>query len=155
MATRVKTRPSAGRIAVWLVVALMMAQAIRPARTNPATDDSRTLRASGMATPEVLAIVDRSCKDCHTHNTEWPWYSNVAPASWLLINHVTSGRRHLNFSEWKAYDPQTLTKKLKAICENVKNGEMPMTSYVLLHETAALSEDDKQVLCAWTETTGR
>src|SRR5689334_10590484 len=103
MADRVNTRPSARRIAVWFVVVLIFAQAIRPARANPPTDDSRTLKASGLATPEVLAIVDRSCKDCHTHNTEWPWYSNVAPASWLLASHVSSGRRHLNFSDWKQY----------------------------------------------------
>ena len=151
MATQFDVRSSARRIAVWTVVALIIAQVIRPARTNPPTDDARTIRASGMATPEVLSIVERSCEDCHTHDTKWPWYSNVAPVSWVVVNHVTSGRRHLNFSDWKAYDPQTLARKLSAICENVKNGEMPMTSYVLAHETAGLSEDDKQVLCAWTE----
>ena len=152
MAAHVDTRPSARRIAVWFVVVLIIAQVIRPSRTNPPTDQSRTLQASGLATPDVVAIIDRSCKDCHTYNTEWPWYSNVAPASWLLVNHVTAGRRHLTFSDWKSYDPKTVTQKLAASCENVKNGEMPMTSYVLIHETAGLSEDDKRVLCAWTET---
>jgi hypothetical protein len=140
-----------GKIVRWTVIVLVLAQAIRPNRTNPPVDPSRTIQAARIATPEVSAILNRSCKDCHSNTTEWPWYSNVAPASWLLVSHVRDGREHLNFSESTTYDAETTAKKLKSICEQVSEGEMPMTSYALVHETARLSEDDKEVLCAWTE----
>src|ERR1043166_829876 len=87
-------------IAILLVVLVVGIQAIRPARTNPPFDESQTINAKTQMTPEVAAIFDRSCRDCHSNKTVWPWYTNVAPVSWWLSNHVNDGRRAMNMSEW-------------------------------------------------------
>ena len=84
------------RILKWtgitLVVLLVVIQAVRPAKTNPAVDESRTIQAHSQITPEVTAILERACYDCHSNKTIWPWYSQVAPVSWLLVSDVNDGR---------------------------------------------------------------
>ena len=135
-----------------VVTALLFlgAQAYRPDRTNPAVDQGKTLRANTRMTPEVAAILDRSCKDCHSSETVWPWYSNVAPASWFLEWHVEDGRRELSFSEWATYSKRKRERKLHEMCQQVESGEMPLRSYLPLHPEARLSDADKRVLCEWT-----
>jgi hypothetical protein len=103
-------------------------------------------------TPEVTAVLDRACRDCHSNDTIWPWYSNVAPISWLVIDHVRSGRRHFNYSEWAAYGPDKERELLQEICEETRDGSMPVGSYTLVHRDARLSEADVLALCTWTET---
>jgi Haem-binding domain len=131
-------------------------QLIRPARTNPPIDPSHTLEAVVFVAPKVESILERACNDCHSDKTTWPWYSNVAPVSWLVIDHVDSGRRHANFSEWLRRDtknPGEYTReRFQAICKQVQTGDMPLTSYVLMHPRAKLSQDDIETLCQWTKT---
>ena len=143
-------RMSVKSVLVAVVVLAVASQAIRPARTNPPVDPARTLDAHAAVTPDVHAILTRACQDCHSDETVWPWYTNVAPASWLVISHVNDGRRHLNLSAWTTYDTPKAAKKLNEICEHVRDGEMPLTSYVWMHSNAALSGDDVTTLCAWT-----
>src|SRR6266481_7932101 len=92
------------RIAKWLVICLAVLfvaiQFVRPARTNPAVDESQTIFARTQMTPQAAAILDRSCRDCHSNKTVWPWYTQIAPVSWWLSGHVNDGRRNLNLSEW-------------------------------------------------------
>jgi hypothetical protein len=135
-----------------VVAALLFlgAQAYRPDRTNPAVDERRTMRANTRMTPEVEAVLRRSCSDCHSSETVWPWYSNVSPASWFLKRHVDEGRRELSFSEWATYPKRKRERKLHEMCEQVESGEMPLKSYLLLHPSARLSDDDKRVICEWT-----
>ena len=134
-----------------LVTALLFlgAQAYRPDRTNPPVDESKTMRANTRMTPEVERILDRSCRDCHSSETAWPWYSNVAPASWFLKRHVEEGRRELSFSEWATYSKRKRERKLHEICRQVESGEMPLKSYLPLHPEAVLSDEDKRLLCGW------
>src|SRR5687767_12229671 len=87
-----------------LAVLVLAIQFVRPARTNPATDPAATLHAQTAVPPDVAAILERSCRDCHSNGTRWPWYSNVAPVSWWVIDHVNHGRSHFNFSEWAKYN---------------------------------------------------
>jgi len=144
-----------GKVLRWsaVVVALLFlgAQAYRPDRTNPAVDARKTMRANTQMTPEVEAILRRSCNDCHSSETVWPWYSNVAPASWFLQHHVDEGRRELSFSEWATYTKRKRERKLHEMCEQVESGEMPLKSYLPLHPSARLSDEDKRVLCDWTK----
>jgi hypothetical protein len=137
------------RVVIALAVLFIAAQFVRPSMTNPAVDEGRTLRARAQIEPEVYAIMERSCNDCHSNKTSWPWYSQVAPVSWYLSNHVAEGRRELNISDWARYDNNRAMRKLDAICEQVKEGEMPMKSYLLLHPSAKLSDADRQALCDW------
>ncbi|HEY6233139.1 MAG TPA: heme-binding domain-containing protein [Pyrinomonadaceae bacterium] len=139
----------------WLLVvvlfALVIAQFIRPARTNPPIDQAQTIESHLQVTPEAAAILDRSCNDCHSNKTRWPWYSNVAPVSWFVIDHVNEGRQNLNFSEWARYTPRDNESLLRQICREVKSGAMPLSSYTPMHPGSELSPQDRQVLCAWTD----
>ncbi|HEX8499544.1 MAG TPA: heme-binding domain-containing protein [Pyrinomonadaceae bacterium] len=137
--------------AVVLALLFLGAQFRRPDRTNPAVDERKTLRANTRLTPEVAAIFERSCNDCHSSETTWPWYSNVAPVSWFLQSHVEEGRRELSFSEWGTYAKRKRERKLHEICEQVESGRMPLKSYLPLHPSARLSDEDKRVVCAWAK----
>jgi Haem-binding domain len=137
-------------IAVIVIFAVM--QFIRPARTNPPVDEARVIQAHTHITPEVAAILDRSCNDCHSNQTRWPWYSNVAPVSWFVINHVNVGRREMNFSDWAQYNRDDQEQLLKKICREVKSGAMPLTSYLRLHGEAKLSSEDVKLLCDWANS---
>jgi Haem-binding domain len=141
------------KILKWTAIALAVVfaalQFIRPARTNPPVDESRTIQAHTRITPEVATILDRSCNDCHSNQTRWPWYSNVAPVSWFVVNHVNDGRREMNFSDWAQYSQDERERYLKKICLEVKQGAMPLPSYLRLHHEAKLSSDDIKALCDW------
>ena len=99
--------------------------------------------------PPVGATLERACGDCHSHGTRWPWYSRVAPASWLVVEHVDHGRRHLNFSDWQGGGGERARDPLGAICREVSDGRMPLPSYLLLHPQAQLSPGDVEALCSW------
>jgi len=137
-------------LALVLICVLLGVQFMRPARTNPQVDPSQTMPARLQIPPQVASILDRSCHDCHSNSTRWPWYSNFAPASWLLVDHVNEGREHLNFSEWGRLDNRRAANKLEEICDEVKIGAMPMASYTWIHRSAKLSQDDVRALCEWS-----
>src|SRR5262249_27527188 len=118
-----------------LAVIVVGIQFIRPAKTNPPIDNGETISARLHVTPEVAAIFDRSCSDCHSHKTVWPWYSNVAPVSWFVISDVDEGRKHFNLSNWPA-DPKRSTRRLEELCEQVEQGDMPLSQYTLIHTAA-------------------
>ena len=102
------------------------------------------------APPEIMSILKRSCYDCHSNETVWPWYSKVAPLSWVIAGHVKDGREHVNFSTWDEYDAEELADIYEEIWEEVFEGEMPMANYVQMHSEAALSEADLAAIKAWT-----
>lgn len=133
-----------------LAVLFLGAQAVRPARTNPPIDESKAIYATGKVPSDVRAILDRSCADCHSHATHWPWYSNVAPVSWLVAHDVDEGRGELNLSTWAEYTPKRAEHKLEEICEMVGDGEMPLPIYLFTHRDAVLSGADRSRLCEWS-----
>ena len=137
-------------IAVAVATFFVGAQFVRPDRTNPPVDAGQTLESRVEVTPEVAAILDRACSDCHSNETRWPWYSNVAPASWFVADHVNHGRHHLNFSTWGNYTARESEEMLEQICSEVKRGMMPLKSYIWLHPDAKLSEADAKTICDWT-----
>ncbi|KAA0230168.1 cytochrome C [candidate division KSB1 bacterium] len=135
-----------------LLAALVIVQFLGPAKTNPPVEEGRTLAANLTTPPEIQTLLKRACADCHSHETAWPWYSHVAPASWFVINHVNDGRRHLNFSDWAKYTPKQASHKLEEIEDLVKRREMPLQSYLLLHSShAQLSDQDIQTLSGWAK----
>jgi hypothetical protein len=141
------------KILKWTAIALAVVfaalQVIRPARTNPPVDESRTIGAHTRVTPEVVKILDRSCNDCHSNQTRWPWYSNIAPVSWFVVDHVNAGRREMNLSEWAKYSTQDQQHFLKKMCREVTGEQMPLDSYLRLHGEAKLSGEDVRALCDW------
>ena len=127
----------------------IFAQFFGPAKTNPPLDQALTLQSNAYLSPQVASILDRSCNDCHSNSTRWPWYSHVAPVSWFVIDHVNEGRRDMNFSEWGRYDERRRAGKLKQICQEVKNDAMPLGSYTPLHRGSKLTPEDVKTLCDW------
>ena len=135
-------------LAVFLV-AFIGAQFVRPVRDNPPATPAASLLAK--TPPDVAAILNRSCRDCHSNETRWPWYTNITPTNWLVANHVHHGRDHFNYSEWMAYEEDDQDKFLGGICSLTRRKRMPLPSYLLLHSDARLSEADVNALCAWSE----
>ena len=123
----------------------------RPARTNPPTEPARTTMSMAHVTPEAHAVLERACRDCHSNDTRWPWYSNVAPISWFVIDHVNHGRRHFNYSDWAQYDRDQVPRLLKNTCELTRKEEMPIASYLWLHPEARVTDRDIVALCDWTD----
>jgi Haem-binding domain len=138
------------RLTIALLLVLVAIQIFQPARTNPPIDPKREIHASLAVDPAVANVFQRSCNDCHSHRTEWPWYSRVAPVSWLVVSDVNRGRKSLNFSEWARYRPEEQQKLISEICKEVSEGEIPGLSYTLLHRSAKLSADDVTAICRWT-----
>lgn len=130
-------------------VVFVILQFFGPARTNPTADQSLAMESHLQISPNVKKILDRSCVDCHSNNTRWPWYSRVAPVSWFVIDHVDEGRRELNFSQWGSYDKRQQRGQLDDMCELAGNGSMPLSSYTPLHPGSKLTTEDVKVLCDW------
>jgi hypothetical protein len=130
----------------------VVAQFVGPAKTNPVSDPSVALESKLQVDPKVETILNRSCVDCHSNRTRWPWYTNVAPVAWFVIGHVNDGRRDLNLSEWGNYDKRKQTTRLNQMCELAKTGAMPLSSYTPLHPGSKLSGDDVKALCEWAES---
>ncbi|MFI5176788.1 MAG: heme-binding domain-containing protein [Terriglobia bacterium] len=141
---------------ITIIVFLAGSQFIRPAKTNPPIDETKTMEAYVQTPDEVSSILRRACQDCHSNMTRWPWYSNAAPVSWFVIDHVNHGRKHLNFSDWNHADRHGPTlgsaQQLDKICKGASSGEMPLSSYLLLHPNAWLSPQDAKVICVWTRS---
>jgi Haem-binding domain len=144
------------RIARWarraltiFLVAFIGLQFVRPDRTNPPAPPAASLKARTPA--HITALLDRACRDCHSNETSWPWYTNISPASWLVFNHVSHGRDHFNYSEWNTYDSDDQDKFLGAMCDLVKRERMPLPSYLILHPDSKLSREDVASLCVWSD----
>jgi hypothetical protein len=137
------------RIFLGLLVVFVLIQLYRPSRENPPIDQAKTIEQSIAIPQNVEAILSRSCNDCHSSKTTWPWYSNIAPVSWMLAEHIKDGRNELNFSQWRDFSARKKRKKLEEICEQVNKGDMPLPSYLWIHRDAKLSPADKTLLCDW------
>jgi hypothetical protein len=142
MSTRLK------QAAVVFVVLVVAAQLVRPERANPPTDPRGAIEAHAEAMSGLVTVLDRSCRDCHSNKTEWRWYAQVAPLSWVWARAVAEGRNAVNFSEWAAYTPEQQQTLLAASCQDASEGKMPGGAYTLLRSDARLSEGDIQTICA-------
>ena len=133
--------------AVVFVFVFAAAQFVRPERANPATDVGRTIQAHGGTTSGLVAVLDRACNDCHSNETVWSRYTQIAPVSWLIASGVSQGRKAVNFSEWATYPPEAQRTLLSASCQDVSDGKMP-GPYTLLRPETRLSVQDVETICA-------
>ncbi|MDD5140738.1 MAG: heme-binding domain-containing protein [Verrucomicrobiales bacterium] len=137
----------------WIFVALVgvsgLLQLTNPARTNPPVVND--LIATTAPPPPVAALLHAACYDCHSHETKWPWYSRVAPASWLVAGDVNEGREHLNFSNWPTNQPDRAARRLGNMSERIGYREMPPKKYTLLHPEARLTDADRKELTSWLD----
>jgi Haem-binding domain len=139
------------RIGLAMLALLVIAQFIPVNRSNPSVDPARSIYVTEKVPLPVRDAFDRSCANCHTDHTAWPWYSRVAPASWIIADDVHHARAKLNFSEWGDYPPNKREERLEEICEQVTNGDMPDPKYLLIHRRARLAPAERDAVCQWTE----
>src|SRR5215467_10560479 len=140
------TKRTLVRTAVVLAVLFAAIQFV-PCSKGPKNDAPvRTINQSDVGEPRIVAILNRSCLDCHSDQTHWPWYSRIAPASWILHRDVKRGRAKLNFSQWSK--PPAVRARME-ICDAVSDGSMPLPAYALLHHDARLSKQDVASICQW------
>ncbi len=113
-------------------------------KVNPPVDKSKEIKVPA----KVMEILKRSCYDCHSNETHWPWYADVAPMKWVVRRDVVQGRKALNFSIWQDYDEEKREKLKKSIYRSV-NLAMPLPQYLWLNPEAKLSEEDKKTIKNW------
>jgi hypothetical protein len=118
-----------------------------PTTARSKTSATTATHMAEVINPQVGAILDRSCQDCHSSRTSWPWYSRVAPVSWIVSKHVSEGREMLDFSEW-ANQPHSEDERM-LICDAVSEGRMPLPEYTVIHRNAKLSKRDVELICGW------
>ena len=137
----------------WVFGALLamfaLLQLTNPARTNPPV--IQDLLAANAPPPHVVVLLRAACYDCHSHETKWPWYAHIAPASWLVAHDVYDGRKHFNLSDWPADQPERAAKKLDRMSEEIDYREMPPGKYTLLHADARLTDADRKELTDWLD----
>ena len=125
---------------------------IHPFGALGSSGNSQVILREAQIDPETLALVQRACQNCHSEKTAWPWYSRVAPASWLLERDVQQARLHMNLSRWQDYSPEDRLGLLSEIGSAVRNREMPLPRYLLLHPEARLTDAERQQIYRWTRT---
>jgi hypothetical protein len=143
------------RILLILLVLLVIIQFIRPAENHSDKLSANDITLHYPVPDTVLSILKRSCYDCHSNNTSYPWYNRVQPIAWWLNNHVTEGKRELNFSEFASYPLKKQARKLKNTVKEIKEGDMPLNSYLWIHIDAALDQGQKNILVYWADSLQR
>lgn len=113
------------------------------------TAENPPVTAEIQAPPEVMEVFRRSCYDCHSHETVWPWYSHVAPVRWLVRRDVAEAREHFNMSTFEDASARRRAHGMEELAEVMEDGEMPLWFYVPLHPEAAMSDADRELLRTW------
>lgn len=134
-----------------LLLALVIIQFIRPEKNIAAALSPTDISTKYTITAEVKPILDKACYDCHSNNTQYPWYSNIQPIAWWLANHIKDGKRHLNFSTFTAYSYKRADHKMEEVIETVEKHEMPMDSYTWMHKNAKLTDAERTTIKKWAQ----
>lgn len=141
------------RILLGVLVIFVLIQFIQPARNGNSgvllTGITKTLSLP----QDVHNSLKKACYDCHSNNTNYPWYSRVQPFGWLLARHIKNGKAELNFNEFGSYSTRRQISKLNGIENSIKDGTMPLSSYEMLHKDARLSDAEKALLIDWAVKT--
>lgn len=141
------------KILLALLIAFIAIQFIQPARNKSGQVLATDMAAMYKMPDTVQAVLKVACYDCHSNNTNYPWYTYVQPVGWILASHIRHGKEELNFNEFGSYTARRQQSKLKAIANQVKDGDMPLYSYTIMHKDARLNREQKQLIIAWAQKT--
>lgn len=141
MGTRILVR--AGEVAL---IVLAAAQLIRPVFKDP---PHQPLLDGAQLTPEVNLVFERACQDCHSNNTQWPWYARIAPVSWMVTSDVERGRAFMNLSDWGNYSSSRKLGYLAGMANATRNRQMPPRVYSVLHPDARLTAQERSLIAGW------
>lgn len=139
------------KILLAILIVLVVIQFIQPARNKGGQVLATDMAAIYKMPDTVQAVLKAACYDCHSNNTNYPWYTYVQPVGWMLTNHIRNGKEELNFSEFGSYTARRQRSKLKAIANQVKDGDMPLYSYTIMHKDARLNKAQKQLIIDWAQ----
>ena len=139
------------RFFILALITLVAIQFFRPDRNNGGYESLEPFLSETKPTEQVAAILKTSCYDCHSNKTQYPWYAEVAPVSFWLNDHIKEGKEHLNFSTWEGYSAKRKDHKLEEVVEMVADGEMPLESYIFIHEDANLTPTETTALMDWAK----
>lgn len=140
------------KIGIGILVVLVVIQFFRPEKNTAPVITENHIYNVYTTSNEVKTILDKACNDCHTNNTNYPWYASIQPVAWWLNDHIKDGKKHLNFSEYKNYNLRRQYHKMEEVIEEVKGGEMPLNSYTWIHGEAKLSINEKALLTVWAQS---
>lgn len=139
------------KIALSMLLILIVIQFFQPQKNQSSELLAADITKVTNVPDDVLHILKTSCYDCHSNNTVYPWYNNLQPVAWWLNNHIKEGKERLNFSEFGNYTFDKSRKKLRGIAREIEEGEMPLTSYTVIHRNAILDEAQKNLVINWAE----
>ena len=134
------------KVLVALLVVLVILQFFQIDKTNPEFDANQDFLKMHEAPTEIASTIKAACYDCHSNQSVYPWYTYVQPVGWFVKNHIEEGKEHLNFSEFETYTPKKQAHKLEECYELIEKGEMPLSSYTIIHKEAALTETQQTEL---------
>lgn len=140
------------RILLISAAALLLIQLIRIDKSNPPVDPKLDFKAVAKPPAEVLSLIREACYNCHSDETQYPWYSNVAPVSWLLKYHVNEAKEHFNFSTLGVLNSEDLKWALGTAAKEIREGEMPLNSYTWMHPEARLTSAQRALLAHWLDS---
>jgi hypothetical protein len=135
-----------------LLLAFIIIQFFRPTKNKAEGISNNDISKTYAVPADVQSILKTSCNDCHSNNTVYPWYAEVQPVAWWLNDHVRDGKKHLNFSEFTSYSLRKQYHKLEEVNEMVKEGEMPLNSYLWVHTDARLNKEQKLKVANWVNS---
>lgn len=135
------------------ITVIIIIQFVRPVKNSGDLISNGDIRKKFNLPDQVLHTFERSCYDCHSDHTEYKWYADVQPVGWFLANHITEGKRELNFSQFKSYNSKKADHKLEEIAEVVTDHSMPLSSYLWLHPDASLSQTEITAIKKWVAET--
>lgn len=139
------------KILAGLFIVLIVIQFIKPDKNQSSADTPNDIFAHYQAPDSIKQLIHTACYDCHSNNTAYPWYSEIQPVAWWLADHVKEGKSEINFSEFASYTPKKGDHKLEELIEMVKEEEMPLKSYTLIHGDARLSNAQRVAITNWAE----
>lgn len=132
---------------VLIIISLsILIQFIRIDKSVPEYDKNADFIISEAIGAKEAELLKNACYDCHSYETKYPWYADIAPVSWLLKNHINEGREHFNFNTWPNVKLEYRSHRLTECAEEIEKGRMPMRIYINAHPEAELSEEDKKLL---------
>jgi len=135
---------------IFLLIALIVIQFFRPSKNTSAVISVNDINSKYTVPAEVEDILKVSCNDCHSNNSLYPWYWHVQPVAWFMNDHIMGGKKQLNFSEFASYKIARQYKLFDNINKEVKSGDMPLTSFTLIHRDAKINDTQKIAIASWT-----
>lgn len=141
------------KILLALLIVFVAIQFIQPAHNKSVQVLPTDFTKIYVVPDRVKSILRNACYDCHSNNTNYPWYSNIQPVAWVMARHIKTGKEKLNFSDFGSNSTRKQISKLKEMSNQINDNEMPISSYKLMHKYARLSQDKKKLLMNWMQQT--